>query len=259
MTGRNGMFVWHELMTPDTDGAARFYARLLGWQRRDTHAPAMPYTLFETQDEAVAGMMELSPALITEGIPPNWTGYVAVEDVDAMAERFAKEGGAVLRSPQEIEGFGRFAIVADADGAVLAIVTLSGAMAEDRPRLNGDAPGHVGWNELVANDGEKAFAFYAGLFGWSREKDVDVGEMGTYRILSHRGRAIGGIMTKPPGMPMAYWGHYFTAAAIDAAVACVRENGGKLLHGPEQVPGGLWIANCLDPQGAYFALVAPVR
>ncbi len=29
--------------------------------------------------------------------------------------------------------------------------------------------------------------------------------------------------------------------------------------GPMQVPGGSWIARCLDPQGALFALTGPSR
>jgi predicted enzyme related to lactoylglutathione lyase len=29
--------------------------------------------------------------------------------------------------------------------------------------------------------------------------------------------------------------------------------------GPVQVPGDLWIVNCVDPQGAGFALVATKR
>ena len=48
-------------------------------------------------------------------------------------------------------------------------------------------------------------------------------------------------------------------AALDAAVARVLEGGGKVVLEPQQVPGGSWIVNCTDPQGAFFALVAPQR
>ena len=33
------------------------------------------------------------------------------------------------------------------------------------------------------------------------------------------------------------------------------DGGGKILHGPSQVPGGGWIVQASDPQGASFALV----
>jgi hypothetical protein len=46
---------------------------------------------------------------------------------------------------------------------------------------------------------------------------------------------------------------------IDAAVERINANGGKVLMGPHQVPGGSWIVQALDPQGAHFALVSPRR
>jgi uncharacterized protein len=39
----------------------------------------------------------------------------------------------------------------------------------------------------------------------------------------------------------------------------VKDKGGKVLNGPHQVPGGSWIVQCLDPQGAMFALVGSHR
>jgi hypothetical protein len=34
----------------------------------------------------------------------------------------------------------------------------------------------------------------------------------------------------------------------------VKANGGKILNGPMEVPGGDWVVNCMDPQGAAFSL-----
>ena len=36
-----------------------------------------------------------------------------------------------------------------------------------------------------------------------------------------------------------------------------RNAGGKIINGPMEVPGGSWIVQCKDPQGAMFALVGP--
>jgi len=67
------------------------------------------------------------------------------------------------------------------------------------------------------------------------------------------------MMTKPAEVPVAYWGYYFNTEAIDAAAARVTAAGGKILFGPMEVPDGSWVVQCLDPQGAVFALVAPKR
>jgi predicted enzyme related to lactoylglutathione lyase len=62
-----------------------------------------------------------------------------------------------------------------------------------------------------------------------------------------------------PLSPVPFWLYYFNVDAIDAAAARAKANGGKILNGPHEVPGGLWIVMCMDPQGAAFAMVAPKR
>jgi predicted enzyme related to lactoylglutathione lyase len=57
-----------------------------------------------------------------------------------------------------------------------------------------------------------------------------------------------------PGIPPA-WLYYFVVDDIDAGVERVKENGGIIDMGPQEVPGGAWIINGQDPQGGYFALV----
>jgi len=69
----------------------------------------------------------------------------------------------------------------------------------------------------------------------------------------------GGIMTKTADTPQPYWLYYFNVDAIGAAAARVKKGGGKVVNGPMEVPGGSWIVQCVDPQGAMFALVAPKK
>jgi predicted enzyme related to lactoylglutathione lyase len=83
--------------------------------------------------------------------------------------------------------------------------------------------------------------------------------MGTYQTFATGGEAVGGMMTKVPELPLAMWLYYFNVDAIDAAMERVTQNGGKVLMGPQQVPTGQWIVQCLDPQGAMFALLAAGR
>lgn len=52
------------------------------------------------------------------------------------------------------------------------------------------------------------------------------------------------------------WLHYTNVKNIETAVAQVTESGGQLVHGPMEVPGGSMVAQCVDPQGAAFALHA---
>jgi len=47
---------------------------------------------------------------------------------------------------------------------------------------------------------------------------------------------------------------YFRVDGIERATARIAEAGGQVIHGPMEVPGGGWIVNGIDPDGAMFAL-----
>lgn len=84
-----------------------------------------------------------------------------------------------------------------------------------------------------------------------------MGEAGTYQLFTLGERTLGGMFNQPPAVPGPAWQYYFNVEDIDAAVSRVAANGGKICNGPIQVPGGSWIVQVVDPQGASFALVGP--
>ncbi len=251
-----GEFFWYDVMTTDTKAAAAFYGAVVGWQTQDAGgADGQPYTLFTMGGQGVAGLMPVPDH--AKGMPPCWFGYVRVDDVDAAVAKLEKLGGKIVRPPCDVPGVIRFAVVADPQGAGFLIA--KPFPREAPPPLPVGTPGTIGWRELYAGDGAGAFAFYEALFGWTKAESYDMGPMGTYQLFATGGAAVGGIMTKPPGVPHPAWGYYFNIASIDAPVERVKTGGGTILHGPTEVPGGQWIVQCLDPQGAYFGLVAPGR
>jgi predicted enzyme related to lactoylglutathione lyase len=242
-------------MTPDTAAAEKFYRNVVGWGAQDAGMPGMSYTLFKVGETAVGGMMALPQNCGDGGARPGWIGYIAVDDVDASAAQVKKEGGKVHRAPDDIPGVGRFAIVSDPQGAVLALFKGSG-QEQGEPPAQG-TPGTGGWHELLAADREAAFAFYAKLFGWKKDEAHDMGPMGIYQIFSSGGQMLGGMMAKPDAVPAPFWLYYFNINGISAAAARVKANGGEICNGPVEVPGGQWIVQCKDPQGGMFALVGP--
>ncbi len=258
MSAKQSKFVWYELMTSDTQAAAAFYRSVFGWDAKDAGVGGGPYSIFSVSDVSVGGLMAIPENACAAGAKSAWAAYVWVEDVDAGAARVKAAGGSIHRAPEDIPGVGRFAVVADPHGAVFMLFREAGGPV--MPPVAQDALGHVGWHELHAGDGASAFAFYAGMFGWTKSEAVDMGAMGIYQTFATGGAtAVGGMMTKMPETPAPFWLFYFNVDAIDAAVGRVLAAGGKLIYDPMQVPGGRWIVNCLDPQGAIFAMVAPKR
>jgi predicted enzyme related to lactoylglutathione lyase len=257
MPNNVGKFIWYDAMTSDMKAAEAFYSSVIGWQAKDSGMSDRPYTILSAGPDMIGGLMPIPDDVREMGGGPAWTGYVFVDDVDAGSERVKAAGGGVLRPPADIPGIGRFSVVADPHGAVFILFHSVGA--GEGGSLDSDAPGHVGWRELHAGDGEAAFAFYSGLFGWTKDLAHDMGPMGVYQTFTIGGGQSGGMMTKMPQTPAPFWLYYFNVEAIDAAKARAEAGGGTVINGPMQVPGGRWIVQCLDPQGAMFAMVAPQR
>jgi predicted enzyme related to lactoylglutathione lyase len=206
----------------------------------------------------IGGLMALSPEMQAGGMRPAWIGYVGVVDVDAEAARLQQEGGTLHRPPETVPGIVRFAVVSDPQGA--GFMLLRGLSAEAFVPPPKNAPGTVTWHELHAKDGSDALDFYTRMFGWQKVMDHDMGPMGVYRLFNFgEGEPTGGLMTKMDPSPNPYWLFYTQVEATEAACERVKAHGGQVLNGPMEVPGGSWVAQCLDPQGAMFALVGPKR
>jgi uncharacterized protein len=249
-------FFWYDVMTTDLGAAETFYRSVVGWGAQDTGStPA--YTLFTVDGRGVAGLMAIPEDARKAGVPPAWMGYIHVDDVDDMAARITREGGKLHKGPIDVPGIIRFAVVSDPQGA--GFIIAKPMPATNPPPLAAGTPGTVGWHELYADEWKSAFSFYEKLFGWTKADAVDMGAMGVYQLFAAGGVPVGGMMTKPSQVPHPYWGYYINVPAIDAAVERVTAAGGAVINGPMQVPGGQWIVQAIDPQGAGFALVAPAR
>jgi predicted enzyme related to lactoylglutathione lyase len=252
-------FIWYELMTSDPDAAEAFYRAVVGWRTSDSGQPGMRYTILSAGERGMGGLMALPEEACAAGMRPGWLGYVAVPDSDGAARRIVAAGGALLRGPDDIPNVGRFAVVADPGGAVFQLLTpLPGADAP--PAADAAAPGLVSWHELCSSVGqERAFRFYADQFGWETAELMDMGAMGKYRIFTVDGAPLGGMLDKPADVPASGWTFYVNVDGIDAAIDRIKAHGGLVVMGPHEVPGGSWIVQAVDPQGASFALVSSAR
>jgi predicted enzyme related to lactoylglutathione lyase len=248
MVDRQGRFAWYELLTTDVAAAKVFYRDVIGWESQDETTSAFAYSRFTSSSGAVAGLMELPEEGRRMGATPRWIGYVAVDDIDAAADRLRKLGGTIYVPPTD-SNIGRVSIVADAQAVDFALL---GGLTPQRQSAVSDEPGRVGWHELVAVDGAKAFAFYAELFGWKKAGAPNGEE--SYQLFAVDGVTIGGTFTKFPHEQFPFWLYYFNVADVGRAVARVIAGGGWVVQGPTELPDGSWIVRCVDPQGALFAL-----
>ncbi|MDH3495362.1 MAG: VOC family protein [Gemmatimonadota bacterium] len=253
-----GRIVWHELMTTNPDAAVPFYRSVVGWDVMPWEQDRS-YRLWTMRGDPCAGLMELPEEARLGGAPPNWMMYVAVPDIDQTMGQATAMGGMVLHGPQQIEGAGRFVVLSDPQGAVFAVMRSPGEQGgHDGP----PKPGEFSWHELATTDWRAGWRFYQALFGWEKMEAMEMGPMGVYQMFGRKGQMLGGVYNKPPDMPAPpHWLCYAMVPNADTAAASVTRLGGKVLNGPMDVPGpsGDRIAQCMDPQGAAFAVHSTPR
>jgi predicted enzyme related to lactoylglutathione lyase len=249
--GNDGLFVWYDHLTRDPQAAIAFYGDVVGWKTRPFTEGGGDYVMWVGSQGPLGGVTKLPDELARQGVPPHWMANVQVGDVDATAALARKLGGTVHKEPTEIPTVGRFAVLADPQGAAISVFTPKGPMTLHDPAKEGE----FCWNELVTSDDTAAFEFHSKLFGWKILDELDMGPMGKYRIYGVGERRLGGMMKTPQGAPMPpMWFFYVSTSDLDGTIARATARFAKVMNGPMEVPGGGRIAQLADPQGAMFAL-----
>jgi predicted enzyme related to lactoylglutathione lyase len=249
-----GRPLWYELMTTDMKAAEAFYRTVVGWTTSPFEMARHPYSMFNRTDGVPIGGVMTKPDEVKA--PPFWAMYVGVPNLEEAAAHILRLGGTAHTGVIDLPNVGRAQMMTDPQGAHFYIY--QPARTDQSPEA---APqmGDASWHELMTTDAPAAMNFYQQIFGWQPGEAMDMGPMGKYHIFKRPHGMIGGMMNKPPAMANVppNWQIYFRVPEINAAVERIKANGGKILNGPIEVPGGDWVVNAMDPQGAAFNLHAP--
>ena len=250
-------FIWYELLTSDADAAAAFYHQVIGWTQRPYGHGDLDYRILCLGEEGIAGVMAIPAEAASHGMKPAWHTYIRVADVDATVEAVAAAGGQVWMPATTTPGVGRMAMLRDPQGAYFYVMTPNG-MDGESTSFDPLKPGHVGWNELHTSDAEAALRFYGAQLGWHKTGEFDMGPMGIYHLFNDTGAGepVGGIFTDR-SFPTPAWYFYINVDDVTTAASRLESAGGVVLHGPTQVPTGLWVIVGRDPQGAVFSVLGP--
>jgi predicted enzyme related to lactoylglutathione lyase len=264
MANPAGSFIWYELLTPDPDAVASFYAAVVGWAIGPA-APGQPggmdYRMIGRSDgKHAGGVLRLSADMLQHGARPMWLGYLSSPDVDGQLSAIVADGGTTQMPATDIPDVGRITMVTDPQGVPFYLMTpLAPAGAPDATSdvFDRHAPQRVNWNELSSPDLAAAKAFYGRHFGFEFNEAMNMGGMSDYCFIDHHGQRIGAIMQRQDERQPAAWLFYVGVPSIAAAARAIAANGGMVLMGPHEVPTGEWIVVATDPAGAGFGLTGP--
>jgi predicted enzyme related to lactoylglutathione lyase len=246
-----GRPLWYELMTTDMTGAEAFYQTVVGWTAAPFEGSSHPYATFNRSGNTPAAGVMARPAEVKA--PPFWAMYVGVPKLEEAAAQIKQLGGSAHTDVIEVPNIGRMQLMMDPQGAAFYI--FEPAHTPQEPEAAAET-GEASWHELMTTDAPAAMQFYQQVFGWQPSEAMDMGPMGKYQMFNRPHGMIGGMMNKPPEMASVppNWQIYFRVPDVHAAAERIKGNGGKILNGPMEVPGGDWVVNAMDPQGAAFGL-----
>jgi predicted enzyme related to lactoylglutathione lyase len=247
-----GKVVWADLVTPDAEGAKRFYAALFGWTFRDV--PGDPnYSLALLNDEPVGGVFQKT-LLAGQAQQPAWLTFLAVPDVNAAQAAAVRLGGKVLSKSRDYPQRGRQAILADPDGAMFAVLAAQGG---DPPDYLAE-PGEWIWSSLLVKDAKRETAFYKGLCGYDvYDLASDDASDAQHYILSSDNYARAGLNALPTDAKRrrAHWLNFVRVTDAADTVKKAVGLGGHVLVEPRIDRHGGRLAVLADPSGAPFGVM----
>jgi predicted enzyme related to lactoylglutathione lyase len=253
-----GMFSWTDLTTTDQAGAKKFYGALFGWTTNDMPmGEGTVYSMCKLGQHDAAGIAPMSAREKEMHVPPHWTCFFTVKDVDATAAKVEPAGGKLLAPPFDVMDVGRMAVVADAAGGVLAMWTPKKHIGAGVT----NEPGAITWAEELTRNVDASGKLWTALFGWKADA-MPMPNGVPYTVFKVGDAPSCGMMAMPAQVPQqvpSHWLPYFQVADCDATLKKATEMGGKVLMPAMEVPDVGRFATLADPQGAVFAVLQSKR
>ena len=241
-----GEIYWFSLLSENVEAAAQFYSELFGWEI----VPSPTGGLMALRNgQPFAGLNSIENR-IPEASESLWLAAITVADPPASVAAAKRLGATIHQDVTELEGWGRYALIQDPQGAPLLVV-------EPEQPLGGTS-GYSGWRwaELWTHDTAAAADFYKQVIGYELE-DVAVGD-GTYSVLRSSGKRNAGLVHLERDDIAPRWAPYVGVTDLRAVLVRVWQEGGKVLREPAEVDfaaaGANRVALIADPSGAALFL-----
>lgn len=248
-----GVFCWSELCTQNWAAAKAFYTQLFDWQSDDQPiTEGMYYTMLQKQGDDIAAMYQMPAEQAQEQVPSHWLNYIAVDDVDSMAEKARALGAEIIAGPHDVMDAGRMVMICEPGGALFAL--WQGKEHKGCQRLNELNTPY--WYELATRNSRESRDFYCQLLGW--ESEVKPMESMDYVLFKVNGKPIAGMLEMTDEWPSdipAHWMIYFAVDDCDNCITKAQQLGGEICVPATDIPDVGRFSVITDPQGAVFSIL----
>ena len=232
-----GKFVWHDLVTSDTQKAKAFYGELFGWKFQDKEG----YTMVYNHQKPIAGIIEVSQKNREKGSV--WLPWISVKSVDKAVASVMKHNAKIIKGPLVMEQRGKGVLLEDPYGAQFVLVrTVSGDPLDNRPEV-----GDWLWNELWTNEAQKSETFYQGIGGYRVSSNKN-----GYRIFMVQDKWRAGIREIKKQEITQHWVPVVRVESLTKTLSSVDKAGGKVLLSPRKSLMNGNVALIMDSVGTHL-------
>jgi len=235
-----GKFIWHDLLTPDSLSAGKFYEKLFGWQIEYQGR----YAVVRNRGKLIAGILQVAPS---DGQAGNgvWMPWVSVADVDAAVSLVKANGGKILKAPVDMDQRGRGVLISDPQWADLVLLSAKGGDPVDTEAAIGDWL----WDEIWTDDPNRIEDFYRSVLGYDVINSGD-----QYGVFKTNGKWRAGIRHVQDDREHMLWVPVVRVADPEATAQRVRELGGVVWVSPNEAPSKGDTALIADTTGALLLI-----
>jgi uncharacterized protein len=117
-----GTLVWTDLTVADAESIRDFYSAVIGWSYGAVEMKG--YNDYQMNNpgtgDAVAGICHARG--VNTGLPAQWLLYFRVADIEESIAQCVQHGGTLQVPPKAMGAYGRFCVIQDPAGAVVALI-----------------------------------------------------------------------------------------------------------------------------------------
>ncbi|WP_299848868.1 VOC family protein [uncultured Roseovarius sp.] len=245
-----GAVVWHDLHTPDPDGARRFFSALFGWSYSVEHSTNLvwtgreaDYALIVADGTAHGGIVETGPQN-----PARWLGFVSVDDVDRATDRAITSGGHIEKSPFDVPGVGRSSVLKDPEGGTICPFKASHAYAP--------ATSVFASNLLHGENAANTKEFYKVVCHWQVATPSTKTQTGVLKFQTAQGALAALVLPRRiTAIAEAGWVPLIASSDVEASIAKAMTLGARPVLPCTRVKNIGDVAAMLDPCGAAFGIL----
>ncbi len=149
--------IYADLSTYNPQKTIPFYEKVFGWEYENIYEN---YTAYLGK-KPIVGLYETPEKFKQMRMPHFWMTYIQVNNVENTVAK-ARELGGIIEMQQEIEDFGKVALIRDPQGAGFTVYegeNLKSTRTENQPNT-------MIWNELHISNAKNIIPFYEGIFDW---------------------------------------------------------------------------------------------